>query len=509
MRSVGSARVTVRFDEISDLTLDGRITVLDEAGISGDINNLGTIELGVDNESNLVVRDGVTLSGGGTVELSSSRFNQSGISDSPRIGFDPNPPAPGVLRNIDNTIIGSGFLGTETLQVVNEADGLIESLGVLSVSSSGPDQPLINRGTLRAGENTFLILNEREFFSSEPSTIDNEGGLIEALAGGEVVLTGSVITGGVLRTVGDGTFSVREDNSGGGVTRISDADVNGNFQFADQDAILEFEGISTNGNALRFTREEDEFPFFDDFGGTINFIGDTSLAEGGTIRLEAETIAITDVSAGDVGDLVNVNSTIEGFGAIDYQTQNFVNEAAGLINANVEDSGLIISTGSADNDVINRGILRASDGGRLSINGNGDGVLDNTSGRIEAVSGSVVSLENQAIVNGGEIFGDEDSRLLLGQTDGFSAPAEIGGLQNVTLDVTTEFANRSSFGFEGQIVNQESILATSRNELVLTDDTTFSGGGTIQLGAENGLDGGLRSTIFDSRFGPQEAITLN
>ena len=508
LRSVGSGRVTVRLDEISNLTLDGTITVIDEAGISGEINNLGRIELGEFDESLLVVRDGVTLSGGGTVALSSSQFNQSGITDlSDFFGGTP-PTSPSVLRNIDNTIIGGGFLGSQTLQVINEEDGLIEAFGALSVISSGTDQPLINRGTLRAGEDSLLVLNERESFDDAPSVINNEGGIIEALSGAEVALTGSNTTGGVLRTLGDGTFSVREDGFGGGVTRISDATVGGNFQFADQNASLELEGISTNGELLSFSKAEDEFPFFDDFGGRINFIGNSSLAEGGTIRLAAETIAITDVLAGDAGDLINVNSTIEGVGEIDYQTQDFTNEADGLINANVEDRALVISTGSADNAVVNRGTLRASDGGFLSINGNGDGVLDNTDGRIEAISGSAVILENQAIVNGGEIVGDDDSLLLLGTSSGFNAPSVVGALQDVTLDVTAELANRASFGFEGQIVNQQSILATSRNALVLTADTNFSGGGTIQLGAEVGLDGSLRSTISDSRFEQSEALTL-
>ena len=380
--------------------------------------------------------------------------------------------------------------------MINEAAGTIEADGQLSLAQTFPSQPLINRGTLRAGVDSLLFINGGGF-TPGPAEVDNTNGLIEVLEGGRVDLSQSLVSGGTLQTVGDGVFTVEQDFSEQDVARIRDAVVSGNIQFGDIDGFsgsngqIELERINTNGQDLNFTLAGDQF--FGSTGfGTISFVGDSRLDGGGTIRLAANGIGIFDSDSGVEGSLTNADHTIEGFGGINYQTQDFVNDTNGLINANVDERSLFLSTGSVDNSVINRGVLQASNGGELVIEGNDNdnnfgvpqnGFLDNTGGRIQALSGSVVRLNNQAVVVGGEIVGDDDSRLIVGldRFGGFSSVR--GGLRDVTLDVEVEFTEgvRNGFGLEGQIVNRKSISLSPSSTLVIDGDTTLSGGGTIQV----------------------------
>ena len=483
LRSVGSGSVDV-IGRISDLTLEGSINSFGGSTTEGDIDNRGSITVNGD----LGIRGGVTLDGGGTVVLSPNR--NSRIIDSTNLFFGQPADAPDVLTNVDNTIRGDGIIGSERLQVINEAGGTIEADGTLALAQSLLNQPLINRGTLRAGADSTLLIDGRDFFAPDPTEINNDGGLIEALAGGQVDITRSVITGGTLSTVGDGILSVGDNSFNQGVTRINDATVSGNIQFIDSEGRLEFRNFNTTG--VNFS-DLDNNPF-SFTGGTISFIGDTSLDDNATIGLAGNNVVITDFLNDDVGDLLNTNSTIAGFGIIDYQTQDFINEADGVVNANVDGRSLALFTGSADNNVINRGVLRASNSGELIISGGVNdffnnleaGILDNTDGRIEAVSTSVVRILGDAVVNGGEIVGDSDSRLILGDPSSGNFSSSPGSLNNVTLDLAAELAGGSAFGLEGQIVNQQSIAVPDTSNLVINGDTTLSGGGTVQL-AVNGM----------------------
>ena len=510
LRSVGSGDVVI-LGRIADLNLDGTITALgDQIVAEGGIVNGGILNVGgqIGGDSILAIRGDVRLSGGGTVVLNSVRAGESGISDTSEL-FN-QPAGSSVLTNVDNTIRGSGFIGAERLQVINETDGTIEAAGSLRLSSS-TTEPFVNRGELRAGVGSTLFLGGSEFFSLTSNQINNEGGLIEAVEGGQVDLTSSAITGGTIGTVGDGLLTVRGDRfRQEDVARISDAVLGGNVQFGAVDIENQFvdfggqlllERVSIAEQELNFTSVDDGFSSV----GSISFVGDTSLA-GGTVRLAGDNIVISD-SVAEVGDFSNVNNTIEGFGIIDYRRQDFVNESGSLIDANVDQRRLNFSTGTVDNQVINRGVLRASNGGELVISGvESDfgsqtltGVLDNAGGRIEALAGSTISVRGLGIVDGGEIVGDENSRLVLGSDRFFARnQSEQGSLRDLTLDLAVEIAEQANFGFEGQIVNRQSIDVSESSNLIVDGDTTFSGGGTIQLNGSSSFDGSINTNSTQS-----------
>ena len=78
-----------------------------------------------------------------------------------------------------------------------------------------------------------------------------------------------------------------------------------------------------------------------------------------------------------------------------------VNRSGGLIDANVSvnGAGLALSVDpSAAGNLVNLGLMRASNGGTLLLTGNGGGVFTNTGGVIDAENGSQVQLRDGATV---------------------------------------------------------------------------------------------------------------
>ena len=155
---------------LENIFLDGPTVTVPQQGIlflAGTIQNGGEIvivESSGGGATQLVIADAATLVGGGTITLQA-------IEDSFTARITDNSDSDGILTNVDNTIQGRGRVGNGTLQIINQAGGVIDAndaAGQLKIDSTGT---AINRGLYTASAGGTLVLSSGDF--------DNADGLIE------------------------------------------------------------------------------------------------------------------------------------------------------------------------------------------------------------------------------------------------------------------------------------------------------------------------------------------
>jgi VCBS repeat-containing protein len=159
--------------------------------LAGTINNGGTIELAsIGSETRLqVLANGLTLEGGGNVELSDGNGN---------VIAGTTPDA--TLTNLDNTISGAGQLGEGRLTLNNAGTIIASGSNALTIDTGANE--VVNSGTLRATGSGGLVIR---------SDIANSG-LLWANGGnittnGKVSGTGSALIDGVATFETVGAFS--------------------------------------------------------------------------------------------------------------------------------------------------------------------------------------------------------------------------------------------------------------------------------------------------------------
>jgi hypothetical protein len=201
----------------------GSINILNNTAltIQGTINNTGAIAItGGGNDSDLIVDvTGATLTGGGTLDLGNNANDRVyGVT------------AASVLTNVNLTITGGGQLGASQLTLVNQAKGVIDGdVGTTMV--------------LNTGANTI-----------------NNAGLIEATAGGEVLIDSALANTGTVEANG-GTMVVSAAMSGAGKAVIASgeleftlAGVAQNVTFTGPDGTLRLDNSQTyTGKVSGFT----------------------------------------------------------------------------------------------------------------------------------------------------------------------------------------------------------------------------------------------------------------
>ena len=216
--SHGNGVVTVIGGSIFDGTSAGGLTnsaaveMLDgeQLTMRGSITNTNSISLESTGDVTTLMIDseGVTLNGGGTINLSD---NSNNIITGATAGAE--------LDNVDNTISGSGQLGDGQLTLINGQPGGLTG----TIDASDDDAPLVidtqgvtftNYGTLEATGAAGLVI--------EDTTVDSTGGGFVSIAGagGTVELQNSALLGGtidgLLNVIGgdsvlDGTKRCRHD----------------------------------------------------------------------------------------------------------------------------------------------------------------------------------------------------------------------------------------------------------------------------------------------------------
>src|SRR4029077_5159434 len=152
----------------------------------------------------------------------------------------------GTLTNAGSTIQGetsnSGSLGNNEIGVITQADGLIDAnaAGLFLLVDPNSDVGLTNLGTMQASDGGLLRLT-----GNGGGDFNNSGGLIQALDGSEVQLTGgATINGGTLTTLGTGVIRNL------GTATLNDVTYSGAF-IANNASVTTFGGtINSTGSIL-------------------------------------------------------------------------------------------------------------------------------------------------------------------------------------------------------------------------------------------------------------------
>ncbi len=413
--------------------------------VVGTITNTGSISLNSSNNvADLILSGDVTLTGGGTLNL----INYDRVYGS------------GILTNVDNTIQGytnntSYSLGLDQIGIINQAAGVIDANVSGKTLFVNPNMlnGLVNHGLMRASNGGILYLD-----GSGGGGFTNTGATITALDGSQVQLVnGAVITGGLFTTAGTGVIETVNNST---LVSLTNA---GAF-IGNNGSMTTVVGTITNTGSISLNSSNNV--------ADLILSGNVTLTGGGTLNL------INYDRVYGSGILTNVDNTIQGYTnntsySLGLDQIGIVNQAAGLIDANVSGKTLFVNPNML-NGLVNHGLMRASNGGILYLDGSGGGGFTNTGATITALDGSEVQLANSAVITGGTLG-----------TAGTGVIRNIGTATLNSLTLGTFIGNNgTSTTITGTITNPASISLNSSNnvaDLILDGNVTLTGGGTLNL----------------------------
>ena len=432
-------------DSGSSLTIGNNL----DFQVTGSIFNAGQIIVNAAaNGTALSMTGAVMLNGGGTITLTNGNalVREDGT---------------GSLTNVNNTIAGAGQIGNNGLTFINQAAGTVNanSSGALQVNASGA----VNQGTFEAtGSGTLQV----------DVTLNNAGGTITGGSGAVVQFQGGAdIQGGMLNTAsGAGLFGST------GSTVILDGITHGPLTNAATYTIgnnLDTQMVGTINNTASITVSAAAN------GTDLSMVNAVTLTGGGTVTLTNGNAAIREDVAGS--SLTNVNNKIVGAGQIGNNGLTFINQVAGIVNANNTGNALLVNA----NGVINQDLFEATNGGILQVNV----PVNNANANITASgSGSQVQFQSGARIEGGTLneinsalfFGSTQSTVILdGSTQG---PLTNTAAYMINNDLDTQLT--------GTINNTGSITvnaAANGTALSMVGAVTLTGGGTVTITNGNAL----------------------
>jgi hypothetical protein len=431
----------VQVDAGANLELKGTID-LDKNGTNGTIDLVDPDAAG----AHLIISGTVKLDGSGTVTLDGPGDEIIGAY------------CGGTLDN-DSTITGFGNIGDggNDLKLVNEARGIINATGGDNplVIDTG-DHAVINKGVMEAtagGELELLgtVSNSHIVAAYDGGTVYLDGticntdcGVLTASGTGSLVdLFNATIHGGTVETdcggliqtvtASDGCFSTSTFD---GVTIACGSDV----QVSDGTALvlehtIDNKGTITVGGAQSGNGSDPDLVI----DGTVHLHG------GGDIVLSGTGDNIVGASGDDSHNVLINADDISGSGAIGDGTGDLILHNKGTVDAT--GGTLTLDTGHT---ITNSGLIEATDGGTLDVQ---DGTIHNTG------TDPVADIEGVLVDGTSELLVDTASLRLTG-----------GG------DVTLEGG--------GQIVESAEYSETHSGSIIALDnvDNTIQGAGTIGSG---------------------------
>jgi hypothetical protein len=218
------------------------------------------------------------------------------------------------------------------------------------------------------------------------------------------------------------------------------------------------------------------------YASNIRFSGDATLTGSGDVSMSNSYFnSLMGVGLGNGVLTHGAAHTIHGAGAICNLGMGLINH--GLVNADIPYAGLAASlnirpgTGvninGTDVDVINDGVLRASNGGLLVLR---DGVFDNSAGTAEALGADSVIVIEEGELRGGQLVTDAAGRI---------APRNNGLLRDVTLTPgSTMYIGVWNPGLAGTFTNNgrvdQASGAFSLSLVTIHGNVTIDGAGTWQ-----------------------------
>jgi len=425
--------------------------------VTGNISNAGTITFNAaGNVTGLFINNSLTLSGSGTIDLTTSNGNYT--------GYLYGTAGAVLTTSSSSNIVGAGTVGNGQLNFINS--------GTMNANISGqtllvnPDAcsgcTNTNSGTLEATGGGALALYG--------STWTNTGGTIKASGTGSAVnLENSVtINGGTLTT---STGGVINGVSGYGVflNNVTNA---GNYVLQNNNA-TEISGTLTNTGTITLDAAGNATQLY--------LTGNTTLSGSGTVTLTSTNNNWTGYVDGVVGSVLTNQSTINGWGTVGNGQIQIANASNGVINSNLSGGNITVNPLTSVTST-NAGLMEATNGGTLTMS---NGTWTNTGGTIEAQTGSAVNLNSSVSITGGtlESVGTGSVNSISGYSV-FLTGLTLAGNYNVQNNGTTEIS--------GTITNNGTITlqgAGNVTDLYVnpagSNSATLAGTGTIVLGSTN------------------------
>ena len=428
-----------------------------QTDLLGAIDNAGTLEQIGGNGQNgvFLIGDAATLTGGGTVTLSTNPTNGGNAI------VDGNGAT---LTNTNNTIQGSGVIGNGNLILVN--GGVIDATqqgGATTLTLNGGG--ITNTGTMEAAAGAVLVINNSP-------VVDNAGGTIKDLAATSTVeFVNATIEGGTLNDTARGTLetigsAVLDGSTHGALTITSSSTytaTGGSTTYLLGSIVNDGLIQENGGNGQNTVLDDITTPVTLTGGGTVTL--DTTATNGGSAIIE-----------GNAETLTNTNNTIQGTGIIGNGNLILINQH--IIDATPEGGSTTLTLNGGN--ITNTDLLEATAGGVLVIQGN---TVDNAGANI-TVSGATSTVElSSATVQGGTLNNSGggtletvNSAVLDGSTQG--ALTLSTGSTYTANDATTTY-------LLGSIVNDGLIQmngGNGQNEVVdIITPVTLSGGGTLTI----------------------------
>ena len=354
---------------IRDLEVAGRVLVENGSRLrlSGRIATEGRLDVeSGPNATTVEVSDRVTLSGSGAIVFGGSgRGRLSGG---------------GTLTITDGTIRGHGNLGLNTANLIVQPGGRIladSPEGTLTVDPAATETALTSAGTLQAEGGGTLALR-----GDGGGGFDNSNGMIRALDASEVHLAaGASVLGGTLATEGSGRIMVSENHQ----SSLQDVSNLGALVVGNSGTLRLFARFANKGTVTVAS---------DTNSTAISVEGAVVLSGGGSWTLAGNHARILGN-----GQLTHRDHAIRGSGNFGNNGIGILNEASGLIHADVPERTLSLDP-SFDGHLINNGTLRASAGGTLLMNPNGGGTFTiGDQGVVEALAGGTVASGSANLTN--------------------------------------------------------------------------------------------------------------
>jgi hypothetical protein len=230
-------------------------------------------------------------------------------------------------------------------------------------------------------------------------------------------------------------------------------------------------------------------------GGTLYIPAFQDNSGGGVIQANGGTVQFNANMQGGTLRTTN-NGTVTGTGIIGYLSPTVVdNQAGGTINAN---SGSLVF--SASSTVTNAGLMEATPGGTLEL----QGTVTNTAGTVTA-NGATVKLSGGSIlggtvsvINGGTISGggtlDAQSLTNQGTIVANSGQLLLSSPTTVTNTGLITSTGSNTLKFQNAAVDNTGGNITANGGTVLLDTSSSSPGVTISGGAVNIQNGGTFTT---------------
>ncbi|MBK7403501.1 MAG: hypothetical protein IPJ41_02420 [Phycisphaerales bacterium] len=436
-----------------DVTTIGGATVLDHVAMNrrlrlandrdvviiGAFNQAANIDmLAAANPTDIYLDGPVTLTGGGTIDMSNSPNNRI-LSLNGGLSGD-------ALTNQDFLIHGAGQIGLNSIDITNLAEIRADQPG--GTLYLDPATTLDNQGTLEASAGGIL-----QFEAGDYANV----GVIHVADQSHANLNGCTVDG-ALFTEGTGYFTVLTIGS---ATLLHDAQITGRLvQPNDRDLLVRGTIDHAGDWDLQATAN----------GTDIYCDGPVVLTGGGTMNLSASpNNRILFLSGGMSGDALRIDDyTIHGAGQLGLNSMDIENH--GLLLSDAPGQTLYLDPATA---ITNLGEIAAAEGGVLRLE---SGIHDHTAGLLHIGDGSRAELNSCTLT--GRVL-TEGSGLLDVVTIGSATQihdAEITGRLRMSND--RDLLVRGVLDLDGRW----DMLATANATDVYVDGpVTISGPGIIQL----------------------------